>query len=497
MLEAKDLIRRRLAEAKTFLAREAPPRLSESDTKANFIEPIIAALGWQGIGVVTREYYVRNSQEFIDYVMAGPAGPLLAIEAKPLQTDLTDKHAAQLIQYCAVEGIEWAALTNGRELQFFNSFLKPDLAAKRVLRLDLLAFNSDAEFDALFSQIWQLSRESMTTPSGVRTWLNQRRLDSALRALLLDASSTTNRHLRKVLADAEISVGPQDLAQWFRSHLAAPITMLPSAQDRSGPRGSGTSGRDSVKDASSLSRATGQGQEAHDGDDRERAETETPGHVLLEALQRAVNHRFPDTQWRLTKYYTAAEAAGHTFLAVRTRRERLILGLSLPHRAEGSRLAENTGQFNWSRITKWTDIVDESGIDDDLLSLLEAARFNAVGETARKAHYGVTLRDLVQQRLLDPGTELRLIGQGNRELARAHLTANGQIEWNGTSYASPSDRVFAGLLGRKSFNGWTHWHVELPGGRVPLAAMRAQSLEAMRQSVDVDTPALGARASTG
>src|SRR5918995_1811815 len=171
MDDAKDAIRSRLSEARTFLASEAPPRLSESDTKANFIEPIIDALGWRGIGVVTREYYVRNSQEFIDYVMVGPNGPLLAIEAKPLQTDLTDKHAAQLIQYCAVEGIEWAALTNGRELQFFNSFLKPDLAAKRVLRLDLLAFNTDAEFDALFSQIWQLSRESMTTPSGVRTWL--------------------------------------------------------------------------------------------------------------------------------------------------------------------------------------------------------------------------------------------------------------------------------------------------------------------------------------
>ena len=87
-------------------------------------------------------------------------------------------------------------MTNGRELQFFNSFLKPDLAAKRVLRLDLLAFNTDAEFDALFSQIWQLSRASMTTPSGVRTWLNQRRLDTALRAILLDSSSPAIRQLR-------------------------------------------------------------------------------------------------------------------------------------------------------------------------------------------------------------------------------------------------------------------------------------------------------------
>ena len=73
MDDAKDEIQRRLAGVKTFLAREAPPRLSESDTKANFIEPIIAALGWEGIGVVTREYYVRNSQEFIDYVMTGPS----------------------------------------------------------------------------------------------------------------------------------------------------------------------------------------------------------------------------------------------------------------------------------------------------------------------------------------------------------------------------------------------------------------------------------------
>lgn len=113
---AKEVIRVTLSGVKALLAQESPPRLSEADTKANFIEPVIEALGWQGTGVVTREYYVRNSQEFIDYVMAGPSGPLLAIEAKPLRTDLADKHAAQLVQYCAVEGIEWAALTNGREL---------------------------------------------------------------------------------------------------------------------------------------------------------------------------------------------------------------------------------------------------------------------------------------------------------------------------------------------------------------------------------------------
>src|SRR4051812_41086341 len=118
MNEARAAVRQTLDQVKAFLAQEAPPRLSEADTKANFIEPVLAALGWAGIGAVTREYYVKNSQEFIDYVMAHQERPLLAIEAKPLQADLTDKAAAQLIQYCSVEGIEWAALTNGRELQF-------------------------------------------------------------------------------------------------------------------------------------------------------------------------------------------------------------------------------------------------------------------------------------------------------------------------------------------------------------------------------------------
>jgi hypothetical protein len=210
----KTAIRQTLDQVKGFLAQESPPKLTEADTKANFIEPIISALGWKGIEFVTREYYVKNSQEFIDYVMRGPSGLLLAIEAKALQSDLTDKAAAQLIQYCSVEGIEWAALTNGRELQFFNTFLKPDLVAKRILSLDLLAFNDDEEFDALYQQVSQLSRENMTTPAGVRNWLNQRRMDATLRRVLFNPSSSITRQLRKALIQEDVKATPQELVQW-------------------------------------------------------------------------------------------------------------------------------------------------------------------------------------------------------------------------------------------------------------------------------------------
>ncbi|MGH2390963.1 MAG: type I restriction endonuclease [Chloroflexota bacterium] len=225
--QIRQVIHTTLTAVKQFLAQEAPPKLSEADTKANFIEPILGPLGWVGIGIVIREYYVKNSQEFIDYVMSDNGRPLLAIEAKALQADLSEKAAAQLVQYCVVEGIEWAVLTNGRELRFFNTYLKGDLAAKLVLRLDLLAFNSDIEYDALFDQIWLLSRESMTTPSGVSTWLEQRRMDQALRALLLNSASPVVRILRKHLSESDVKATPEAISQWFRAQLSTNITPLP------------------------------------------------------------------------------------------------------------------------------------------------------------------------------------------------------------------------------------------------------------------------------
>src|SRR3954451_6555920 len=106
----KAAIRATLDQLKQFLSGQKSRRLSESDTKANFIEKYIDALGYRGLADITREYYVKNSQEFIDYVLRSNSEPILAIEAKSLHTELTDKAGAQLVQYCAVEGIEWCAL---------------------------------------------------------------------------------------------------------------------------------------------------------------------------------------------------------------------------------------------------------------------------------------------------------------------------------------------------------------------------------------------------
>lgn len=223
------------------LVSGSKPRLSESDTKANFIEKYIEALGYRGLDAVTREYYVKNSQEFIDYVLRANGKPILAIEAKPLQHDLTDKAAAQLIQYCAVEGIEWCGLTNGWELRLYNQYMKGALEEKLVLKLDLLAYNTDEEFNALFDQLWLISHESMTTPSGIRTWMEHRTLDQMMRNLLLDPASAITRSIRRCLAQEGVQVSAETIAQWYRVHLTGPVTpLLPAVAAEPPPPAPGT-----------------------------------------------------------------------------------------------------------------------------------------------------------------------------------------------------------------------------------------------------------------
>ena len=68
---ASATIRQTLAEVKTFLAQEASPRLSEPDTKASYAESIVRNLGWESIGVITGQHYVRWSQELTDDVLRG------------------------------------------------------------------------------------------------------------------------------------------------------------------------------------------------------------------------------------------------------------------------------------------------------------------------------------------------------------------------------------------------------------------------------------------
>lgn len=64
-------------------------------------------------------------------------------------------------------------------------------------------------------------------PSGVSTWLEQRRMDQALRALLLNSASPVVKTLRKYLGESDVKATPEAISQWFRAQLSTNVTPLP------------------------------------------------------------------------------------------------------------------------------------------------------------------------------------------------------------------------------------------------------------------------------
>ncbi|HUZ01117.1 MAG TPA: hypothetical protein VMU89_12270, partial [Thermomicrobiaceae bacterium] len=320
-------------------------------------------------------------------------------------------------------------------------------------------------------QLWQLSQESVTTAS-VRTWLNQLRLDKAVRETVFNPGSSTIKQLRKALADAEIHATPQELVQWFRIQLSPPMSRV--------------QGRQQPVEASPhrLAPATNTPPETVGQAEQPPGEAVDTA-ALLTALQHAVDARIPTTEWRTTSAYTAAAEEGRLFLVVgvRLRTRSLALGLDLPAETSNPRAVDDPRQFSWERFRRVVTVRALNDIDDELLALIAASREHTrSGRTT--AYHHVSLKQLVDSGMLPAGTPLVFVGR-DADLARAHISPAGEIVWQGNSYRSLSDRAFSALLGpgRASVNGWTQWYAELPSGRVQLAELRAKYL-AGQASVD-------------
>lgn len=99
------------------------PRMNEPNTKAKVIQPLLEILEWDFYKDIQLEYPVRvgTSTARVDYALMIDNEPVLLIEAKGFDTDLSDKEAHQAISYGRYEGVKWVAVTNGKSLWLFNS----------------------------------------------------------------------------------------------------------------------------------------------------------------------------------------------------------------------------------------------------------------------------------------------------------------------------------------------------------------------------------------
>ena len=222
-------VRQVLDEVKDFVSSGAGG-LSEADTRALFIDPILRALGYRGVQDIRREVRVRESRELVDYVLSVGSQPRVGVEAKAIGLPLTDSDAGQVVQYCSILGIEWAVVTNAQEWWLYHQFAQAPLSGKLVFRLNLVGWSNDAEFQSLFDQPWLLSKEAFETSEGPRAWLRTQQLDAALRDALTNPGSREVVLLQENLQRQNIDASAEDIAAWARSRLLEP-TPIPASED--------------------------------------------------------------------------------------------------------------------------------------------------------------------------------------------------------------------------------------------------------------------------
>ena len=212
-------VRKVLQSVKDYLAVPSRPKLSEADTRAHFIDPLLRSLGYHSIGDIQHEVYVESAKQYLDYLLVVDAIPRVAVEAKAIDVGFNDAHGAQVVQYCSVLGIEWAVVTNTRQWRLYHGFAKGPLSEKLLAAVDLLAWENDSQYNTVFELLWLISKEGFQTAGGPGAWLVAKQLDTALRKSLADSSSLEIKYIRKRLAEQAIAATTEQVAAWFRVHL--------------------------------------------------------------------------------------------------------------------------------------------------------------------------------------------------------------------------------------------------------------------------------------
>jgi hypothetical protein len=112
-------------------------RLSEADTRAYLVDPILRLLGYETVSDIRREVAVPATKEFLDYQLSVDGKPEIIVEAKALRHSITDQHAAQCVQYAAILGIRWCLITNGTTWALYDAYAKGPLAEKKVVEFSI------------------------------------------------------------------------------------------------------------------------------------------------------------------------------------------------------------------------------------------------------------------------------------------------------------------------------------------------------------------------
>ncbi|MBK7374767.1 MAG: type I restriction enzyme HsdR N-terminal domain-containing protein [Chitinophagaceae bacterium] len=190
---------------KKFL-RGKPAELDESGTRLMINSFLTDVLGFTPIEEVKTEYMIRGT--YADYVIQTKGTRHFLIEVKSLSLSLSDKHLRQAINYGANEGIEWALLTNGKQIDFYKIIFEKPIDRRLVFSFDL---SDITKLKNCIETLQFLHRDSVLNKGLDRLWQKTVALDPKNVSGLLYAKPvmnfikrTLNKKYRNKFSDEEI-----------------------------------------------------------------------------------------------------------------------------------------------------------------------------------------------------------------------------------------------------------------------------------------------------
>ncbi|RAW45605.1 restriction endonuclease subunit R [Halorubrum sp. 48-1-W] len=158
---------------------EAAPQMDEANTKAAVLRDFLDLLDWTIPDNTQLEYSVEafGKTYKVDYALILDGTPVAFLEAKGVDTTLTDKHRKQLEAYLKNEDVNLGILTNGEKYEFYrrevidtkvnvNTLGRTGLQSLPERVTTLRAFTKDAiqnnEWEKILNRIKEL-REARTT----------------------------------------------------------------------------------------------------------------------------------------------------------------------------------------------------------------------------------------------------------------------------------------------------------------------------------------------
>ena len=175
----------------TTVQEYAGLNLSESDTRAYLVDPLLRLLGFADVKHLRREVTVPATKEFLDYELLVDGQPEVIVEAKAARHSLSDRHAAQCVQYASVLGVRWCLITNGLAWALYDAHATGPLREKRVAEVRLDGDETAAE--EAWAVLSAFSRHALAQSNPITSLL----VDRVVADELSRSDSTAVRALRR------------------------------------------------------------------------------------------------------------------------------------------------------------------------------------------------------------------------------------------------------------------------------------------------------------